>query len=95
LNSNDDVVASDHLPVMMVFNNPFTQPFVVTSFARSNENVAFTWQSVPGQSYQVESSSNLTDWTMYVDSLLATNYSHSFTTNEPAPLEFFRVKRLN
>jgi hypothetical protein len=95
LNSNDDIIASDHLPVMMVFNNPFTQPFMLTSFTRSNAVVALTWQSVPGQLYDVETSGDLSSWTMLVDSLLATNYSYSFTTNAPAPAGFFRVKRLN
>lgn len=95
LNSNDDMVASDHLPVMMVFNNPFTQPLMLTSFVRSNQDVALAWQSVPGQSYRVESSSNLTSWTLFVDLLLATNYSYSMITNQSVPVEFFRVKRLN
>jgi hypothetical protein len=81
------MVASDHLPVMMVFNNPFTQPFMLTSFTRSNQSITLAWQSVPGQSYQVQSSSNLTSWTLFVDLLLATNYSYSVITNEPCTIK--------
>jgi hypothetical protein len=95
LYSNDDKVASDHLPVLMVFNNPFTKPFVLTSFTRNNQNLSATWEAVPGQSYRVESSSNLTSWTTLVDNLLATNYNFTVNTNLPASAQFFRVKRLN
>ncbi len=93
--TNDDVVASDHLPVMMVFNNPFTRPFRVTSVTRTNEAVSLTWESVPGQAYRIEASSNLTNWAVLADSLLATNYSLTLTTNLTAPSQFCRVKRLN
>ena len=95
LNSNDDIVASDHLPVLMVFNNPFTQPFALTAFDRSNQDVVLTWQSVPGQSYRVETSADLTNWLTLADALLATTGSFTFGTNFPASVQFFRVKRLN
>jgi endonuclease/exonuclease/phosphatase family metal-dependent hydrolase len=95
LNSNDDIVASDHLPVMMVFNNPFTAPFLLTSITRSNTTTSLTWQTVPGQSYRVEISSNLVSWATLVDTTSATSYAITFTTNLPAAPQFFRVKRLN
>lgn len=95
LNTNDSVVASDHLPVLMLFNNPFTRPFEVTSFSAKGQNVSLKWESVPGQSYRVEASSSLTAWTALADHLLATNYSLSLSTNLSAPVQFFRVKRTN
>ena len=33
--SNDDMTASDHLPVLMVFKNPFDTPFKLLSIART------------------------------------------------------------
>ncbi len=41
LNSNDDKIASDHLPVLMVFKNPYQNPFQLLSVTRSNLTVAF------------------------------------------------------
>jgi endonuclease/exonuclease/phosphatase family metal-dependent hydrolase len=93
--TNDNVTASDHLPVLMVFNNPFTRPFRVTSFTPADQSVSLTWQSVPGQSYRVEASASLTTWTALADNLLATNYSLTLTTNLAVPAQFFRVKRLD
>jgi len=95
LNTNDSAEASDHLPVLMVFNNPFTRPFRVRSFAASGANVSMTWESVPGQSYRVEASGSLTDWSVLADNLLATNYHFAFSTNVAVPAQFFRVKRTN
>jgi hypothetical protein len=96
LNTNDDIVASDHLPVLMMFYNPFAQPFSLTSIIRSNQNLALTWQSVPGQSYRVESSSVLaTGWVTFADNLLATSFDTRLSTNVPASSELFRVKRMD
>jgi hypothetical protein len=44
----------------MTFANPFTQPFKVTGFARTNAVVTLQWQAVPGGIYRLESSANLT-----------------------------------
>src|SRR6185503_19288639 len=90
LNADDDAMASDHLPVLMVFNNPFTKPFKVTAFTVTDASVSVTWESVPGQSYRVEAASSLPTWTTLADDLLATNYNFTFSTNSPAPIQFFR-----
>jgi endonuclease/exonuclease/phosphatase family metal-dependent hydrolase len=95
LNSNDNKVASDHLPVLMVFANPYTQPFRLTSIARSNSAVTLQWGTVPGQAYRVECSSNLAAWTTLADRLTATNYNYLLNTNRTNPAQFFRVRRLN
>ncbi len=98
LASNDDVVASDHLPVHMVFRNPFVQPFRLTSIVRSNQDVALEWESVPGQSYAVECNSELVAsniWTTVAENILATNYRLTFRTNLPDAVRWFRVRREN
>jgi hypothetical protein len=92
--TNDDRMASDHLPVRMVFNNLYRKPFRLTAITRSNQNVALSWESVPGQSYRVESSFDLQDWTGLADDVEATGGSVVFTTNVPAQARFFRVKRM-
>ena len=62
LKTNDNTTASDHLPVIMFFGNPYARPFRLISIARSNEAVALTWEAIPGQPYRVDVSSNLSAW---------------------------------
>ncbi|HZI31412.1 MAG TPA: hypothetical protein VFF11_03665, partial [Candidatus Binatia bacterium] len=95
LYSNDDKTASDHLPVLMTFANPFTQRYTITDLDKTNNSVTVKWQSVPGQSYQLESSTDLTVWTSLATNLTATNYSYTVNTNLTSPQRFFRVKRMN
>jgi endonuclease/exonuclease/phosphatase family metal-dependent hydrolase len=95
LHRNDDATASDHLPVLMTFANPFVQPYAITRLGSTNGGVTLQWQSVPGQNYQVETSSNLISWTALAASLTATNYSFTVTTNLAGTRHFFRVKRVN
>jgi endonuclease/exonuclease/phosphatase family metal-dependent hydrolase len=96
LNSNDDKTASDHLPVLMIFNNPFNTPFKLLSIARTNQNVTLQWESQFNRSYNLETSTDLFSWTP-----LATNIT-SMTTNSPLVFtgsnvagekRFFRVHR--
>jgi endonuclease/exonuclease/phosphatase family metal-dependent hydrolase len=93
--SNDDKIASDHLPVVMVFANPYTRPFRLTSVTRSNSALTLQWETVPGQNYRVECSSNLANWTTLADQLKATNYTFLLSTNRTNAPQFFRVRRLN
>ena len=95
LNSNDNKVASDHLPVMMVFANPYVRPFRLTSIERSNNALGLQWEALPGQNYRLECSSNLADWATFADNLTATNYSFLLSTNRTNAPQFFRVRRLN
>lgn len=93
LNSNDDRIASDHLPVVMVFKNPYQNPFQILSVAASNAIVTMNWQAVPGQTYAVESSPDLLTWTPFATNLMATNFSLTLTTNAPVTSQFFRVRK--
>jgi hypothetical protein len=92
--SNDDRTASDHLPVLMTFNNPYDKPFSFTSIAQTPTSLSLTLDSVPGQSYRIDVSSNSVDWLTFADNLLATNYSLSFTTNAVTDMGVFRAVRL-
>lgn len=93
LNSNDCKVASDHLPVLMVFNNPYDKPFKLLSVTRTNPTVTLKWESVFGQPYRVESSSNLTTWTTLANNLVASGTNSTFSTNLGDPSRYFRIYR--
>jgi len=92
--SNDSRTASDHLPVLMMFNHPYDKPFRLTSIARSNLNVTLQWESVLGQPYRVNTASNLTVWTVLASNLTATGTSYTFSTNVSGNRRFFRVYRV-
>jgi hypothetical protein len=93
LNSTDGQVASDHYPVLMVFNNPYDQPFKLLSITRTNPTVIMRWESVFGQSYRVESSTNLTTWATLAGNLVATGTNFIYRTNLDDAPRFFRVLR--
>jgi endonuclease/exonuclease/phosphatase family metal-dependent hydrolase len=95
--SNDDKIASDHLPVLMVFNNPFDTPFKLVSVARTNQSVTLQWESQNNRAFNLEASSNLINWTPFVTNLQTstTNSPFVFATNNVADrLKFFRVYRV-
>jgi hypothetical protein len=94
LNSNDDQVASDHLPVMLVFANPHDPPFRVLSISASNQLVTLQWETSAGRQYRVDSSSNLTTWSALAGNLVATNAMLSYRTNFSEAQRFFRVYRV-
>jgi endonuclease/exonuclease/phosphatase family metal-dependent hydrolase len=91
--TSDSATASDHLPVLMVFNNPYDKPFRLTSVTHSNTSVTLTWESVPGQPYRVDSSSNLTAWSVLANDLVATGDNYTFRTNVSDNQRFFRTYR--
>ncbi len=96
LNGSDDMTASDHLPVLMVFNNPFDTPFKLLSIARANQSVTLQWESQNNRNYNVEASSNLFSWAPFATNILTTNTSSPFvftTNNISDPLKFFRIRR--
>ncbi len=91
LYSNDDRIASDHLPVFMVFANPFDAPFRVLSVGITNQMVSLIWESQSNRSYDIEVSSNLMVWTPLAGNLMATGANCTFQTNISDAPRFFRV----
>lgn len=91
--ANDDKTGSDHLPVQMVFANPFTKPFRLRSVTCTNQAIALTWDSVRGQSFRLETSTNLVSWSVLANNLVATGASFSLVTNRQGVGSFFRVYR--
>jgi len=93
LYSNDDTTASDHLPVLMVFGNPFNVPFRLLTIGVTNQIVSLKWESASNRQYRVEVSSNLTTWTPLAANLVATGANFIFSTNVPDDVKFFRIYR--
>ena len=89
--SYDDTTASDHLPVFMVFGNPFNASFRLVSVGVAHQLLSLEWETISNRQYHVEISSNLTGWTSWVTNLTATGAAFTFTTNLPGDLNFFRV----
>jgi len=95
--SNDDKIASDHLPVLMVFNNPFDTPFRLLSIARTNQSLTLQWESQNNRSFDIEASPDLVAWTPFVTNLATTNGNSPFnftTNNVTDPVKFFRIYRV-
>ncbi len=92
--ADDDKTASDHLPVLMVFANPYAQPFALTSITFQSPAVTLQWESIPGQSYRLERSPDLLSWSIIADQLRATGANFTFRTNLADLWSFFRVRRL-
>ncbi|HWH71547.1 MAG TPA: endonuclease/exonuclease/phosphatase family protein, partial [Candidatus Sulfotelmatobacter sp.] len=90
----DDQTASDHLPVLMNFGNPYAKPFRLSSLRCANQTRTLQWETVRGQSYRVEVSSNLVDWSVLANSLTATDTTATLATNRAEARQFFRVYRL-
>jgi endonuclease/exonuclease/phosphatase family metal-dependent hydrolase len=93
LYGNDDTTASDHLPVLMVFGDPFNVPFRLLAIGVTNQIVSLQWESAGNRQYNVETSSNLTAWTPLATNLTATGDNFTFSTNAPDDMKFFRVYR--
>ncbi len=93
LRSDDCKVASDHLPVLLEFNNPYDKPFKLLSLTRADPTVTLRWESVPGQSYSVMTSTDLTVWSALASNLVATTTNLSFSTNAADAARYFRVYR--
>jgi endonuclease/exonuclease/phosphatase family metal-dependent hydrolase len=92
--TTDDKTASDHLPVFMTFSNPFDKPFRLTSLQRTGSAISLQWQSIQGQPYRIDASSNLVSWFPFASNLTATGSTFSFVTNNlNQSLQFFRVVR--
>ncbi len=94
LYSNDDKIASDHLPVLMVFANPYNAPFRLLSIGVTNQVVSLTWETSSNRCYDVEISADLVTWTPLTTNLVATGAGLTFSTNAPDDgARFFRIYR--
>lgn len=91
--SNDVRTASDHLPVMIWFANPYPRPFRLLSLETAGPDVILRWETMSNRLYTVEVSTNLLGWQPLATNLLAVSTNLSFTTPGAQPARFFRVVR--
>ena len=92
--TNDDITASDHLPVMMWFANPYSPSFRLLSLEMAGSNATLRWESISNRVYVVEASTNLLAWITLATNLTATGTNATFTTNSASSQRFFRVFRV-
>jgi len=92
LRSDDDLVASDHLPVVLVFRYP--DPPLRASLSVSGQTVVLTWPALVGRNYRVETSPDLQTWTTATTDLTATQAGMTWTGPAAADSQFYRVIRL-
>jgi endonuclease/exonuclease/phosphatase family metal-dependent hydrolase len=91
--ATDDKTASDHLPVMVVFGNPYAAPLRFTLLTVTNQVAALAWTSVRGQTYCLEASADVRQWTAVATDLVATSETFTTTVSLTNDSTFFRVSR--
>ena len=95
--SNDDKIASDHLPVLVTFANPYDTPYKLISITRTNQDVTLKWDAQNNRTFNVEASTNLLGWTAFATNLYSatTNSPYVFTTNNVSDrIKLFRIYRV-
>ncbi|MBI4327714.1 MAG: hypothetical protein HY674_20980, partial [Chloroflexi bacterium] len=89
----DDKTASDHLPVLMVFQHPDEHLFKISLVQASNQWVTLQWPSAVGRRYRVEGSTNLISWESLADGLTATSLNFGWNFRMDRSPQFFRIRR--
>lgn len=89
--ANDDRTASDHLPLLMVFANPYDAPFHITQFQVDGDFLTLRWEAVPGRTYAVERSPDLLDWQPAATGLLTGSATGIWVTTRPEQPRYYRV----
>jgi hypothetical protein len=92
----DDKTASDHLPVLMVFKNPFDTAYNVRQVTKTDQTISLNWDSAAGRQYNVEASTNLANsaaWVPLVTNIVATGTNSVWSTNITSDNQFFRIYR--
>ncbi len=91
LNSNDDIVASDHLPVVLVFNYP--DPPLRATISVSNQTVKLQWPGLVGRKFIVQASTDLATWTVAASNIVAQTAQPTWTASTTNLARFYRVIR--
>ncbi len=89
---NATLIATNHLPVLAVFNNPYS-PFPILSCTNNGTLLTLRWQSQINAHYTVETSSNCVTWTIQASNLVASATNYTWTTSPTAPTRLYRILR--
>jgi endonuclease/exonuclease/phosphatase family metal-dependent hydrolase len=94
LQSDDSQVASDHLPVLAVYRNPYRLPPAFQAGVKvEGQTVTVAWDSVPGYKYIVRGSLNLTNWFNVSGTITATETNSSWNGSLVPSGMYFRVQQ--
>jgi endonuclease/exonuclease/phosphatase family metal-dependent hydrolase len=91
LTSEDSVLASDHLPVVLVFNYP--DPALRVTLSGSQQTITLNWPALVGREFNVEASTNLLAWDAVATKLVATNAIATWSPTNSTGAQFYRVVR--
>ena len=89
--AGDDATASDHLPVLMVFNYP--DPALRVSVVMTNQMVLLKWPALVGRTFEIQTSSDLSDWSVAQSNVTAVAGEQTWTTPVGSGEKFYRVVR--
>lgn len=92
LNSNDNIIASDHLPVVLVFNYP--DPPLRATLSVSNQTATLQWPALVGRKFTVQASTNLATWTVVASNIIAQTAQPTWTASTTNVARFYRVIRV-
>lgn len=93
--STDVQVASDHLPLVAIFNNPYWVPPAFKAEVRLIDQTAtVSWNSVSGNKYIVRGSFNLTNWFNVSPTITASGSTSSWSGSLVPHAMFFRVEEV-
>ena len=90
--TNDSATASDHLPVLMSFHNPYDPAPRILSAIPSDQFLQLNWLASTGRSYRVESATNLPAWSVVTSNLFAATTNMSVAIPRSAPRQFLRIR---
>ncbi|MCW5550932.1 MAG: endonuclease/exonuclease/phosphatase family protein [Verrucomicrobiae bacterium] len=94
LQSDDSQIATDHLPLLTVFRNPYDLPPALplrVNLQLTNQTVTLAWDSNPGRHYLVQGSFNLTNWISLSPSIPANGTNTTWQGSIVPGGMFFRI----
>jgi len=90
----DSRTASDHLPLVMSFHDPYDTNFRITSILAGPESVQLVWPTTTGRTYRVERTRDAQDWSIDSPNLMAATTNLSWIADRMPSATLFRVLRL-
>ncbi len=93
LNRDDEVTASDHLPLWAEFAHPDAPPFRVVRLEATGAALALVWEAAPGFEYIVEVTGDWRAWTPWGPAKSGAGPELRWEGPAPAGPAFFRVRR--
>lgn len=94
LKEGDAALASDHLPVLMIFRNPDNGPFTLSLRQANGSPPVLEWPAWPGYTYQVFRSHDLERWLLQDTLSPGGGNRLEWRAAESTPPSFWRLRRI-